>query len=170
MPVKKLKAFLDENKVKYIVIKHSSAFTAQEIAAKSHISGKEFAKTVIVNVDGKMAMTVLPASYQVDFELLKDIFGSSNVNLANEAEFQRFFPDCEIGAMPPFGNLYDMEVFVAETLAEDEEIAFNAGNHTEMIKMSYADFERLVEPRVFKFSWKTVSMPGDPSERWAMDN
>ena len=152
MPAKKLKAFLDENDVKYIVIRHSSAFTAQEIAAKSHISGKEFAKTVIVKVDGKMAMTVLPASYQVDFELLKDIFGSSHVSLATEAEFQRFFPDCEIGAMPPFGNLYDMEVFVAETLAEDEEIAFNAGTHTEMIKMSYADFERLVEPRVFKFS------------------
>ncbi|AHW60943.1 Ala-tRNA(Pro) deacylase [Draconibacterium orientale] len=169
MPVKKLKAFLDENDVKYTVIRHSSAFTAQEIAAKSHISGKEVAKTVIVNVDGKMAMTVLPASYQVDFELLKDIFGSQHVNLATEAEFQRFFPDCEIGAMPPFGNLYDMEVFVAETLAEDEEIAFNAGNHTEMIKMSYADFERMVEPRVFKFSWKTVSMPGDPSERWAIE-
>ena len=169
MPVKKLKTYLDENKVKYVVIKHSSAFTAQEIAAKSHVSGKEFAKTVIVKVEGKMAMAVLPASYQVDFELLKEIFGSAHVNLAKESEFQRFFPDCEIGAMPPFGNLYDMEVFVAETLAEDDEIAFNAGNHTEMIKMSYADFERLVEPRVFKFSWKTVSMPGDPSERWALE-
>ncbi|MDX8339487.1 YbaK/EbsC family protein [Draconibacterium sp. IB214405] len=169
MPVKKLKAFLDENQVKYVVIRHSSAYTSQEIAAKSHVSGKEFAKTVIVKVDGKMAMAVLPASYQVDFDLLKEIFGSSHVDLAKEAEFQRFFPDCEIGAMPPFGNLYDMEVFVAETLAEDEEIAFNAGSHTEMIKMNYADFERLVEPRVFKFSWKMVSMPGDPSERWAYE-
>ena len=169
MPVKKLKAFLDENKVEYKVIKHSNAYTAQEIAAKSHVSGKNFAKTVIVKVDGKMTMTVLPASYQVDFELLKDIFGSSHVSLAKEDEFQRFFPDCEIGAMPPFGNLYDMEVFVAETLAEDDEIAFNAGNHTEMIKLKYSDFERLVEPRVFKFSWKTVSLPGDPSERWAFE-
>ncbi|WP_347840898.1 YbaK/EbsC family protein [uncultured Draconibacterium sp.] len=169
MPVKKLKAFLDENKVKYVVIKHSSAFTAQEIASKSHVSGKEFAKTVIVKVDGKMAMAVLPASYQIDFDLLQEIFGTTHVGLATEAEFQRFFPDCDLGAMPPFGNLYDMEVFVAESLAEDDEIAFNAGSHTEMIQMAYADFERLVEPRVFKFSWKTVSMPGDPSERWAMD-
>lgn len=169
MPVKKLKAFLDENQVKYVVVKHSSAFTAQEIAAKSHVSGNDFAKTVIVKIDGKMAMTVLPASFQIDFDMLREIFGSPRVSLASEAEFERFFPDCEIGAMPPFGNLYDMEVFVAESLAEEEEIAFNAGNHTEMIKMSYADFERLVEPRVFKFSWKTVSMPGDPSERWAFD-
>lgn len=170
MPANKLRKFLDENNVKYVTIRHSSAYTAQEIAAKSHVSGKEFAKTVIVKIDGKMAMAVLPASYQVDFKMLKEIFGTDKVSLATEAEFKYLFPDCEVGAMPPFGNLYDMEVFVAETLAEDEQIAFNAGNHTEMIKMAYKDFERLVEPRVFKFSWKTVSLPGDPSERWELDS
>lgn len=170
MPVQKLKAFLNENNVKYVTIKHSMAYTAQEIAAKAHVSGKNFAKTVIIKVDGKMAMTVLPASYQVDFEILQEIFGTKKVELATEEEFKYLFPDCEIGAMPPFGNLYDMEVFVAESLAEDEKIAFNAGNHTEMIKLEYADFERLVKPRVFKFSWKTFSFPGDPSERWAMDS
>ncbi|MCY1722612.1 YbaK/EbsC family protein [Prolixibacteraceae bacterium Z1-6] len=169
MPVEKLKTFLDENKVKYVTIKHSSAYTSQEIAAKAHISGKEFAKTVIVKIDGRLAMAVLPASYQVDFKMLEEIFGTTKVALATEAEFNRFFPDCEVGAMPPFGNLYDMEVFVAESLAEDEDIAFNAGNHTEMIQLKYKDFERLVEPRVFKFSWKTVSFPGDPSERWAVN-
>ncbi len=169
MPVKKLKAFLDENKVKYVTIKHSSAYTAQEIAAKTHVSGKEFAKTVIIKVDGKMTMAVLPASYQVDFALLEQIVGTKKVALATEEEFKYLFPDCEIGAMPPFGNLYDMEVFVAETLAEDKEIAFNAGNHTELIKLNYEDFERLVKPRVFKFSWKTMSFPGDPAERWAVD-
>jgi len=169
MPVKKLKTFLDENNVKYVTIKHSMAYTSQEIAAKSHVSGKEFAKTVIVKIDGKMAMTVLPASYQVDFNSLQEIFGTKKISLATEEEFKYLFPDCEVGAMPPFGNLYDMEVFVAETLAEDEDIAFNAGNHTEMIQLRYKDFERLVEPRVFKFSWKTVSFPGDPAERWAMD-
>ena len=168
MPTKKLKAFLDDNDVKYVTIKHSSAYTAQEIAARTHVSGKYFAKTVMIKIDGKLAMAILPASYQVDFELLQQVFGTYHVSLASEEEFKYIFPDCEVGAMPPFGNLYDMEVFVAETLAEDDEIAFNAGTHTEMLKLKYADFERLVEPRVFRFSWKTVSFPSDPSERWAM--
>ncbi|MBN1987219.1 MAG: YbaK/EbsC family protein [Prolixibacteraceae bacterium] len=169
MPAKKLKAFLDENQVKYVTIRHSNAYTSQEIAASAHVSGKEFAKTVMIKIDGKMAMAVLPASYQIDFNLLQEIFGTRKISLANEAEFKYFFPDCEVGAMPPFGNLYDLEVFVAEKLAEDEMIAFNAGTHTEMIKMKYKDFERLVQPRILKFSWKVVSMPGDPSERWEMD-
>lgn len=169
MPVKKLKAFLDTNNVKYVTIKHSSAYTSQEIAATAHISGKEFAKTVIVKINGNMAMTVLPASYQLDFKLLQEIFGTKKVSLASEEEFKYYFPDCEIGAMPPFGNLYDMEVFVAETLAEDEYIAFNAGNHTEMIRLKYECFQHLVEPRILKFSSKTVSFPGDPSERWARE-
>ena len=169
MPVKKLKTYLDENNVKYLTLRHSSAYTSQEIAAAAHVSGKELAKTVMINIDGKMAMAVLPASYQIDFDNLKEIFGTRNVSLASETEFMYRFPDCEVGAMPPFGNLYDMEVYVAESLSEDKEIAFNAGSHTELIRLSYADYERLVEPRVFKFSWKTVSFPGDPSERWAED-
>ena len=89
--------------------------------------------------------------------------------LATEPEFKNRFPECELGAMPPFGNLYDMEVFVADSLAEDTEIAFNAGSHTELIKLSYADYERLAKPRIFKFTWKAVSFPGDPSERWEDD-
>jgi Ala-tRNA(Pro) deacylase len=166
MPVKKLKTFLDENNVKYVTLHHSSAFTAQEIAASAHVCGKELAKTVLINIDGKMAMTVLPASYQIDFENLKEIFGTRKVTLSNEPEFKYRFPDCELGAMPPFGNLYDMEVYVAESLTEEKEIAFNAGSHTELIKLDYTDFERLVQPRIFKFSRKTVSFPSDPSERW----
>lgn len=169
MPIKKLKAFLDENNVKYVTVKHSNAYTAQEIAASAHIAGKNFAKTVIIKIDGKMAMAVLPASYQLNFKLLHEIFGTQQVTLATEAEFKYAFPDCEVGAMPPFGNLYEMEVFVAESLAEDEEIVFNAGNHTESIKLSYKDFEQLVHPRVFRFSQKTVSLPYDPSDRWVDD-
>ncbi len=169
MPVNKLKAFLDENNIKYVTIRHSSAYTAQEIAAKAHISGKEVAKTVIIKIEGKMAMAVLPASYHVDFKILQEIFGTPRVSLASEAEFKYMFPDCEVGAMPPFGNLYDMEVYVAESLTDDDEICFNAGNHTELIKMSYKDFVWLVEPKVLKFSWKTVSAPFDPSERWEAD-
>ena len=169
MTVKKLKELLDKNDVRYITLKHSRAYTSQEIASKAHICGKEFAKTVIIKIDGKMAMAVLPASYQIDFLLLQEVYGTSKITLATEAEFKHLFPDCETGAMPPFGNLYNMEVIVAESLAEDSEIAFNAGNHTEMIKMEYSDFEQLVRPRVFRFSEKTVSFPNDPEERWVED-
>ena len=152
-----------------MTIRHSSAYASQKIAASAHVSGKKLAKTVMINIDGKMAMAVLPASYHIDFDNLKEIFGTRNVTLASEPEFKYRFPDCELGAMPPFGNLYDLAVYVAESLTEDKEIAFNAGSHTELIRLSYADYERLVKPRVFKFSWKTVSFPGDPSERWAED-
>ena len=169
MPVKKLKAFLDENNVKYLSIKHSSAYTAQEIASSTHVSGKEFAKTVMIKIGEEMAMAVLPASYQVDFKLLNDIFSTQKVTLASEAEFKYHFPDCEVGAMPPFGHLYDMEVYLAEVLRDNKEIAFNAGSHTEVIRMNYNDYERLAEPKILKFSWKTVSMPKDPSERWDED-
>ncbi len=85
---------------------------------------------------------------------MKKFSGASKVELTNEQDFKDMFPECEVGAMPPFGNLYGMEVFVAETLAEDEEIAFNAGSHTELIKLAYKDFERLVKPKVIKFSDK----------------
>ena len=152
MPRKKLKEFLDSNKVKYISIQHSSAYTAQEIAAIAHIPGKDVAKTVIIKIDGKMAMAVLPASYKVSFDHLKEALGMTEVRLAYEQEFMDKFPDCEVGAMPPFGNIYGMDVFVAESLAEDEEIAFNACSHTELIKMKFADFEKLVKPKRIKFS------------------
>lgn len=152
MPAKKIKEFLDTNNIKYIFIKHSPAYTAQEVAAKSHISGKEMAKTVIVKLNNKVAMAVLPASYKIDFEALMEVTGSENVTLAGEEEFKNMFPDCEVGAMPPFGNLYDLDVYVSKTLADDEEIAFNAGTHTELIQMVYKDFERLVKPKVLKFS------------------
>lgn len=152
MPVKKLREFLDQNKVKYIAISHSAAYTAQEIAASAHISGKDLAKTVMVKIDGKMAMAVLPASFRVDFDLLKEATGAKKVELAPEREFKDMFPECDTGAMPPFGNLYDMEVYVAERLAEDEEIAFNAGSHTELVKLAYRDFEALVKPKIVRFS------------------
>ena len=152
MPVKKLKDFLDNQNIKYVTITHSPTYTAQEIAASAHIPGKEVAKTVMIKIDGTMAMAVLPASCKVDFDLLKKAAGASTVALASEQEFKNLFPECEIGAMPPFGNLYGMGVFVADALAEDEEIAFNAGSHTELIRLAYRDFARLVKPKVIKFS------------------
>lgn len=148
MPLRRLKEFLDSNRIKYVSISHSTAYTAQEIAAAAHIKGKELAKTVMVKIDGKLAMVVVPASSKVDFDLLQDITGAHQVELASEPEFRSMFPECEVGAMPPFGNLYDMDVYVAESLAEDDEIAFNAGSHTELIRLSFHDFEWLVRPRI----------------------
>ena len=152
MPIERLKECLDKHGIEYISIRHSKAYTAQKIAAATHIPGKELAKTVMIKVDGKMAMAVLPASYHVNFEDLKFSIGAEKVVLANELEFKDIFPQCDVGAMPPFGNLYGMEVYVAQSLAEDEEIAFNAGTHVELIKLAYKDFEKLVHPKVLKFS------------------
>jgi Ala-tRNA(Pro) deacylase len=151
MPIKKLKEFLDNAGVKYVVVSHAPAYTAQEIAASAHISGKEVAKTVMVKLDGKMGMAVLPASYVIDFGKLKQVAGASKADLANETEFRSLFAECEVGAMPPFGNLYDIPVYVDENLTEDEEIAFNAGSHKELFRMAYKDFESLVKPRTGEF-------------------
>ncbi|MFQ5883405.1 MAG: aminoacyl-tRNA deacylase [Candidatus Methylomirabilales bacterium] len=152
MPVNRIKAFLEEHQVRYVTMTHSSAYTAQEIAAATHIPGKALAKTVMVKVDGGMKMAVLPAATRVDLGRLKEAVGASTVGLAAETEFKELFPDCETGAMPPFGNLYGLPVLVAESLTENKEIAFNAGSHTEVVKLDFADFERLVKPVVLKFS------------------
>ena len=152
MPIKRLKEFLDSHNVEYITISHSKAYTAQKTAASAHIPGKELAKTVIVKFDGKMAMAVLPASYKIDFNQLKMASGANKVEISSEDEFRDVFPDCELGAMPPFGNLYDMEVYVAKSLAEDEEIVFNACSHTELVRMKYKDFDKLANPKILKFS------------------
>lgn len=152
MVLKKLREYLDSNHIKYVVLSHSLAYTAQEVAASVHIPGKEVAKTVLVNVNGKMVMAVLPANYNINFNRLMIALGGGDVFLAPENELLELFPDCELGAMPPFGNLYNMEVFVAKSLAEDEEIAFNAGSHTEIIKMDYKDFAQMVEPKEISFT------------------
>ncbi len=152
MPVKKLKEYLDVHHVKYVSIIHSQAYTAQEVAASAHVSGRIMAKTVIVELDGRMAMAVLPANRKIVLQDLREITGSEQVKFASEEEFNQRFPDCETGAMPPFGNLYGMDVYVAEALSQNEEIAFNAGSHVEIIKLPYADFERLVQPKVVGFT------------------
>ena len=156
MPAKMLKKFLDDNDVKYVTINHSEAFTAQEIAASAHIKGDEFAKTVVLKIDGKMALAVLPASYTINFKMLNDLGLGNNVRLANEMEFKDQFPGCEVGAMPPFGNLYNMPVYTSESLMMDKEIAFNSGTHKELIKMKTEDFVKYVQPDILKFSRKTM--------------
>ena len=148
MPTQKLKDYLDQHEIQYVTISHSPAYTAQRIAELTRIPGKELAKTVIVKIDDKFAMAVLPASCRVNLWHLQEAIGADEVTLSSETEFNELFPDCEVGAMPPFGNLYNMGVYVAEQLTEDDEIAFNAGSHSELVKMSYSDFANLVTPQV----------------------
>ena len=152
MPVAKLKKFLDDNQVRYVSIAHSIAYTAQEVAQSAHIPGEQMAKTVIVELDGQLAMAVLRAPDKVDIDLLRAVAHAGRAELASEDAFQSRFPSVEVGAMPPFGNLYEMQVFVDEPLTRNERIAFNAGSHSELMQLAYADFERLVSPKVANFS------------------
>lgn len=148
MPTKQLKEFLDNHHVKYLSIDHSPSYTAQEIAAAAHISGKILAKTVIVKAGSQFYMVVIPATDHINFSELKEWTGSTEVDLAKESEFKSKFPECEVGAQPPFGNLYGMPVLISSSLISQSDIAFNAGSHSELVKMSYEDFARLVQPKV----------------------
>ena len=152
MILTKLVEFLDENQIRYVNVSHSTAFTAQDVAESVHIPGKEMAKTVIVWMDGAMSMVVLPASSMIDFNKLKEVSGAKSVELASESEFKDRFPECEIGAMPPFGNLFNTRVYADKMLSDDREISFNAGSHHELIRLPYSDFERLVKPGVGSFA------------------
>jgi Ala-tRNA(Pro) deacylase len=156
MPLTKLREFLDSHNVKYLVISHSIAYTAQGIAALVHLSGKKLAKTVIVRIDGALAMAVVPASFHVDLDLLRAAAGAQTVEIATEQEFKDAFPDCETGAMPPFGNLYGMAVYADASLGEHEEITFNAGTHRELVRMAWADMVRLVNPKVVNLTHRSV--------------
>ena len=144
----KVRTFLDENGVKYVTVTHSPAYTAMEIAASAHIPGRELAKTVMVKLDGELAMAVVPSLRNVDFDMLAQAAACEEAELANEEEFKYRFPDCEIGAMPPFGNLYGVPVYSCESLRDDEYIAFNAGTHTQLIRMPRKEYEKLVQPTV----------------------
>ena len=140
MPLSKVRDFLDAYNIPYLILSHPLAYTAQGTAALTHISGKELAKTVIVRIDGELAMAVVPASRHVDLSLLKRALGAHVVELASEQEFKARFLDCETGAMPPFGNLYGMSVYADESLAADPEITFNAGTHRQLLRMDWAGF------------------------------
>ena len=154
MSLSKLREFLDSHEIKYLVMSHSLAYTAQGVAALAHVSGKKLAKTVIVKIDGILAMAVIPASSHVDLDRLRGLTGALIVELATEREFKDAFPDCETGAMPPFGNLYDMPVYADANLAENEEITFSAGTHRELVRMNWADMRRLVNPTVDKLTYE----------------
>jgi Ala-tRNA(Pro) deacylase len=154
MSLSKLREFLDSHHIKYLVVSHSLAYTAQGVAALAHVSGKKLAKTVIVKIDGILAMAVIPASSHVDLESLRALTGSEIVELAAEREFKDAFADCETGAMPPFGNLYDLPVYADVSLAENEEITFSAGTHREVVRMRWEDWLRLVNPTVDQLTYE----------------
>jgi Ala-tRNA(Pro) deacylase len=158
MALSTLRSFLDSQGVKYLVISHSLAYTAQGVAALAHVSGKKLAKTVIVKIDGILAMAVIPASDHVDLDRLRTLTGSMVVELATEREFKDAFPDCETGAMPPFGNLYDMAVYADACLAENEEITFSAGTHRELVRMSWKDLVRLVRPSIDRLTYHAPAL------------
>jgi Ala-tRNA(Pro) deacylase len=144
----KVRSLLERNDVDYSIIHHRPTYTAHETAESAHVKGRDFAKPVIVRIDNWLAMVVVPASRQVSLDELKEVVGTHDVRLAKEHEFAALFPDCEAGAMPPFGNLYGLDVYVDPTLALDDQITFNAGSHTELIRMKYDDFESLAHPKV----------------------
>jgi Ala-tRNA(Pro) deacylase len=155
MPVQRLKEFLDKNDVRYILISHSRAFTAAATAAITHIPGKEIAKTVVVKIDGKLAMAVVPGSRHLDLQAMEEELGAHEVRLVSEEEFKNVFPDCEVGAMPPFGTLYGLSVYIDSKLTDDSEIAFNAGSHRELMRMQFADYERLEHPRILRIATRS---------------
>ena len=142
----RLHHFLDERHAPYTTLTHDRTITAQETANCAHIGNQHFAKTVMLRIDGDLAMMVMPAAYRIDLTRLSRALGGCEVELAQESDFRDAFPDCELGAMPPFGNLYGMPVHVDARLSAHPEIAFNAGSHTELMRMPYAEFERLVKP------------------------
>jgi Ala-tRNA(Pro) deacylase len=158
MPINRLKEILDEKKIRYVIVSHSTAYTAAAIAAMTHTPGKEIAKSVMVLVDEALAMVVVPGSKHVDLRALKTALGAKEVSLAHERQFAHIFPDCEVGAMPPFGNLYDVPVYVDQTLSEDNEIAFNAGSHRELPRMACSDYHNLVRPRMVNAVATNVAM------------
>jgi Ala-tRNA(Pro) deacylase len=156
MPLTTLREFLDSHNVKYMVMSHSIAYTAQGIAALVHLSGKKLAKTVIVRIDGKLAMAVVPASFHVDLDLLRSAACAQTVEIATEQEFKDAFPDSETGAMPPFGNLYGMAVYLDPSLGDSDEITFNAGTHRELMRMAWTDMVRLVNPTVVNLTHRAT--------------
>ncbi len=165
MPVKRLRKFLQDNHVSFGTIPHPLAYTAAETAHSAHIPGKTMAKTVMVILDEKeMVMVVLPASYRVYPELLRDAVHAESIELATENQFRAMFPGCDLGAMPPFGNLYGMRVFAAQSLTEDREIAFNAGTHSELVHMSWEDYQRLVNPTILTLSCKDIPVRPFPRQ------
>ncbi len=148
----RLEKYFREQGVEYQAVTHPTAYTAQQVAAAEHVPGRQFAKVAIVIADGKTVMLVLPASHRIDFPKLKAALAAKEVRLATESEFAGLFPDCDTGAMPPFGNLYNVPMYVDKALTADPEIVFNAGSHRETLRIKYTDFARLTQSTIIEFA------------------
>jgi Ala-tRNA(Pro) deacylase len=147
MPLmERLRSFLESNHAEYTLSDHPKAFTAREVAQAEHLPPREVAKTVVVFGDGEYHMVVIPASKLVDFQELRPALGLTQVRMATEDELGKLFPDCELGAMPPIGRLYGLEVYLDSSLAGEPAIAFNAGSHREVVHMRTAEFRRVAQP------------------------
>ena len=158
MPMlEKLLAYLDQNQVKYTRHSHPTAYTAREVASVEHIPAHKIAKTVLFLTENGYGMAVLPGDYMLDLQGLRNLLGASRLRLATESELGELFPDCELGAMGPFGNLCGVPVYVDSGLASEETIAFNAGTHRDVIHMRFDDFRRLAEPKLVEFSRHTAA-------------
>lgn len=154
----RLESYLRQQQVSFDVQQHHTAYTAQEVAQTEHIPGKLVAKSVVVWADGQLILLVLPATYRVDLARLNAAIGATVTRFAHEEEFSDTFPDCEVGAMPPFGNLYDLPVYVDKSLTTDETIVFPAGSHTETMSLRYDDYARLVEPTIIEFATRKAGV------------
>jgi Ala-tRNA(Pro) deacylase len=152
MSAEKVRQFLDSHQTKYLILTHSPAYTAQEIAQAAHIPGKEMVKAVMARLDGKLVMLVMPSTHAVSFQRVEQATGAHKAELASEPSFEPIFADCEVGAMPPFGNLYDLDVYMADALAGNQDIAFNAGSHSQLIRMACQDYIALVKPKIVKLT------------------
>lgn len=154
MPAQKLKKMLDQHNIKYLSINHSPAYTARETAASTFVPRREFAKNIIVDMDGEKVMAVVPSSRHIDIEALRNLARANKARLATEDEFKELFPDCEVGAMPPFGSLYDTRVFVDEMVTEVDDLCFNAGSHEQILRMACGDYLKLEQPVIGTFAIK----------------
>jgi Ala-tRNA(Pro) deacylase len=149
---RRIREYLDSQNVPYEWLPHPQAFTAQEVAHSLHISGKRLAKTVILRADDRMVMVVLPASHRLIMNELRSAMEARQLEMLPEGELAKVFPDCDLGAIPPFGHLYGIEVWVDRTIADQGEIVFNAGTHVDAVRMKYHDYAAVAKPRVGRFS------------------
>jgi Ala-tRNA(Pro) deacylase len=152
MLAQKLTSLLERNRIHYKAFKHPTAYTAQGVASVMHVPGRQVAKTVVLEVDGKFVLAVLPAPCHVDLQRFREAAGATSVSLADEVEFRKLFPGCEPGAEPPFGHLYGLPTWVDASLAEDEFITFNGGSHDDAVRIRYEEFVQLAQPRVARFA------------------
>ena len=148
--------YLEKQGVEYVMREHRSTFTAQQMAAEEHVPGMTVAKPVVVRADNKFYMCVLPACYKIDFDLLKEQIGARQVELADEKELAQIFGDCALGAEPPFGNLYQLETIMDQSLEDDDEIVFQSGTHEQAIRIAMDDYKKLVQPKILAFSYHTT--------------